>query len=140
MSLGSWSNHMAAIDWEPLRAAAREAARRAHCPYSGFHVGAAVLAGGRIFAGCNVENASYGLTLCAERIAVCSAVAAGLTAFEAVYLVCADAAHDAPATHRMPCGACRQVLAEFGPPTLPVFVEGVGELTLDALLPMAFCL
>mgnify|MGYP001495096096 CR=1 FL=1 len=129
---------MQTIDWEPLRTAAAEAARAAHCPYSGFHVGAAVLAAGRIYAGCNVENASYGLTICAERGAICAAVAAGHKRIDAVYVLCSDAAEESSAAQRMPCGACRQVLAEFGAPTLPVYVAGVGELTLDELLPNAF--
>src|ERR1700741_3390871 len=88
--------------------AAIAARSRAHAPYSNFQVGAAVAtASGEIFGGCNVENASYGLTICAERAAVCAAVAAGHKEIVAVAVVTLGAAS--------PCGACRQVLSEFGP-------------------------
>jgi cytidine deaminase len=123
-----------------LLAMARAAARAAYCPYSAFHVGAAVLAGGRIVAGCNVENASYGLTICAERNAIFAAVAGGATRIDAVAVCCADAPAGAPASLRVPCGACRQVLAEFGGPDLPVIIDGVGLVALKELLPNAFVL
>ena len=123
---------------QALRDAARAAASRAYCPYSNFHVGAAVLADGVIYPGCNVENASYGLTICAERNAIFAAVAAGARRIEALALACVDATAEAPASLRMPCGACRQVIAEFASPAMPVWVEGVGEMTMDDLLPNAF--
>ena len=119
-----------------LVAAARAARRRAYAPYSRFQVGAAVRAGGRVFEGCNVENASYGLTVCAERNAVGAMVAAGVRRLEAV----AVASATVPPTP--PCGMCLQTLAEFAGPDLPVTLAGARgarvETTLGALLPQAF--
>ena len=120
--------------------AARAAARLAYCPYSNFHVGAAVLADGEIFTGCNVENASYGLTICAERSAVFQAVARGKRRIDAVAVTCPDAPPDAPPSARMPCGACRQVIAEFGGPDTPIVVDGAGQFRLADLLPEGFVL
>ncbi len=119
-----------------LEAAARAARRRAYAPYSRFRVGAAVLAGGGVHAGCNVENASYGLTLCAERAAVARAVCAGARRLEAL----AVASGTAPPTP--PCGACLQALSELGAPSLRVVLLGRRgariETTLGALLPRGF--
>lgn len=116
-----------------LIASAREARLRAYAPYSHFQVGAALLTrSGRVFQGCNVENLSYGLTICAERAAVCAAVAAGEREFVAAVVV-ADSQE--PVT---PCGACRQVLAEFCEDleVCSVNLEGVEyRTTLAALLP-----
>ncbi len=120
---------------DPLVAAARAAQQKAYAPYSRFHVGAALESeDGRVFVGCNVENASYGLTICAERAAVCAAVSAGVRRFRRAVVV-SDS--DPPAA---PCGACRQVLAEFGP---DLRIDGVGprgtlSWTIGGLLPAAF--
>ena len=124
-----------------LAAEAARAAKAAYCPYSKFHVGAAVMSeDGRIFSGCNVENASYGLTICAERNAVFSAVAAGARKIKALALAAGK-----PNEVVTPCGACRQVLAEFCAPETPVFcADSKGEITLETtvgeLLPGAFAL
>lgn len=124
------------VDWPALIAAAQQAITHAYAPYSKFRVGAALLTqSGRIVTGCNVENASYGLTCCAERNALFSAVAQGETRFRAL---CIATETDTPVA---PCGACRQVLAEF----LPVFEVrsyGTGPQSLHqttaTLLPHAF--
>jgi len=119
-----------------LARAARAARRGAYAPYSRFRVGAAVRAGGRVFAGSNVENASYGATLCAERAAVAAAVNAGARRLDAV----AVASGTSPPTP--PCGICLQTLAEFAGPELPITLAGgrgaVVETTLGALLPRGF--
>jgi cytidine deaminase len=117
---------------------ARRASRAAYCPYSNFHVGAAILAGGRVFSGANIENASYGLTICAERTAAFAAVLAGAGRFEAIAVACVDAPVGSGPEMLMPCGACRQVLVEFADPSTPVIVDRVGRMTLADLLPMAF--
>ena len=109
--------------------AAERALRNAHAPYSRYRVGAAVLTeGGKIYSGCNVENASYGLTNCAERVAVGAAVAAGANQVKAVAVVA-----DGP-TPPHPCGACRQVLAEFGKDDTPVLVAIRGHLCTAEIL------
>ena len=115
--------------------AARAAQQRAYAPYSRFRVGCALEADdGRVFVGCNVENASYGLTICAERAAVCAGVAAGARRFRRAVVV-SDA--DPPAA---PCGACRQVLSEFGPDLRVDAVSPAASLTwtIAELLPAAF--
>jgi cytidine deaminase len=118
-----------------LRAAA-EARKNAYAPYSGFQVGAAVLAGGRVHAACNVENSSFPLGICAERNAVAMAVAAGARRIDAIAVVGGGARPSAP------CGGCRQVIAEFAPPETPVFyATATGTpvaTTIGALLPSAF--
>lgn len=126
----------AAIDWAELDRLALEVRQRAHAPYSKYQVGAALLvASGRTFAGCNVENASYGLSLCAERSAILQMVAAGERDPVALVVVTRGPVIGTP------CGACRQVLAEFAL-DLPVklAVEGGASkmTTLGALLPDAF--
>ncbi|MEX2043875.1 MAG: cytidine deaminase [Opitutus sp.] len=119
-----------------LEKAARAAARAAYAPYSRFRVGAAVLAeSGGIYTGCNVENASYGLSNCAERTAIFSAVAAGERSLRAVLVVTPTSK---PA---MPCGACRQVINEFGPEAAVISCCNTGERresTLPNLLSDAF--
>ena len=121
---------------DELVAAARRVRGNAYAPASRFLVGAALRSDdGRTFVGCNVENASYGLTICAERAAICAAVAAGARRIEAV-AIATDL--DDPAR---PCGACRQVLAEFGA-NMTVLLAGRGgrvvETTLAQLLPEPF--
>jgi cytidine deaminase len=126
----------AAVPPATLARAARAARRRAYAPYSGFRVGAAVAAGGAVHVGCNIENASYGLTLCAERVAVAAAVAAGARRLDAVAISSATS----PPTP--PCGMCLQTLAEFAGPELPVRLVGedgaVVDTSLGELLPRAF--
>lgn len=115
--------------------AAWEARRNAYAPYSHFPVGAAVLAeDGRIYTGCNVENAAFGATLCAERVAVGQAVTAGQRRLVAVAVV-ADT--PSPTT---PCGTCRQVLSEFAADTVVIVDNGRGRwrFPLESLLPEAF--
>ena len=121
------------MDYEKLVAAAWRAREAAYSPYSNFPVGAALLAGdGRIFVGCNVENISFGLTICAERVAIGAAIAAGVRKFVAAAVV-ADTG--VPIS---PCGACRQVLAEFAVPVV-VLANRANRLvfTMEELLPRA---
>jgi cytidine deaminase len=119
-----------------LRQAALDAMRRAHAPYSRFQVGASLQAeDGRVFAGCNVENASYPVTMCAERVALGTAVAAGASSFARLF-VCSSSPDPVP-----PCGMCRQALSEFSR-DLEVVSEGTsGAITtwrLSELLPAPF--
>jgi cytidine deaminase len=157
------------MEREELLALARAAALRAYAPYSRFRVGAAVVlrAGDttQVYTAANVENASYGLTLCAERAAIAAALTAppadpGAASADAaavipesatdgmappasrqithVAVACIDAHRDAPASQRTPCGACRQWLAELAPDAT-YFVDGIPQdLKLDDLLPLAF--
>ena len=120
---------------DKLIKAACEARKQAYAPYSNYAVGAAILVeDGRIYDGVNVENASYGLANCAERTAIFSAVTDGETEFEAI-AVCADGQTPTP-----PCGACRQVLAEFASeiPVLSAYTDGEHEWTMGDLLPAPF--
>jgi cytidine deaminase len=121
---------------DPLVVAARRARRHAVAPYSEFKVGAALeTADGQVITGCNIENATYGLTICAERVAMFTALAAGHRRFLRVAVV-ADSADPTP-----PCGACRQVLWEFGG-DLEVILANLrretGRHTLSELLPLPF--
>lgn len=124
------------FEWSALKAAALAAQGRAYAPYSDYKVGAALLtAGGEVITGCNVENATFGATCCAERTAVFSAVAAGYTSFTAIAVVTNG---EAPGT---PCGICRQVLAEFGGDmdVLCFTPDGAEQVyRLSQLLPFAF--
>lgn len=121
-----------AIEWARLRAVAAEAAQRAYAPYSGLRVGAAGLASnGHILTGCNVENASYGLTLCAECGIVSALYAAGAGSLLAISVLTADS------RRLLPCGRCRQLLLEAGGPRLLVDTNG-GPSELNRLLPAAF--
>ena len=124
------------MDPKALIEAAQSARAHAYAPYSTYQVGAAVLGGsGRIYSGCNVENTSYGLTVCAERVAILKAISEGEREIVALLVASENGA--------TPCGACRQVLFEFGP-TARVLLSGADgtqkELTLDDLLPDAFTL
>ena len=126
-------------DIDHLVKAATAASRKAYAPYSKFHVGAALqTVEGDTFTGCNVENASYGLTICAERNALFAAVAAGRKKFKAIAIVADGKAKP------FPCGACRQVFAEFCGPDFPVIIASVNKpaayeiVSLGALLPNTF--
>ena len=130
---------LSAQDSERLLAAARAAMQRAYAPYSKFLVGAAVLTeGGSLYTGCNVENASYGLTNCAERTAIFSAVASEGPGMKLRAIAVTNAAGVACS----PCGACRQVIFEFGPQAAVVFQgeKGVVTTTAAELLPSGFSL
>lgn len=119
---------------------ARSAAERARAPYSGFHVGAAVLGqDGQIVLGCNVESASYGLSCCAERVALFSAVSQGVRPLR-LAVSCVDAPAGCPASGRTPCGACRQVILDLMGTDGIVEIDGVGEFTAGKLLPLGFAL
>ena len=123
---------------DELLAAAREAALRAHCPYSHFRVGAALMAGGKLYTGVNIEISSYGLTLCAERSALASALSAGAGPITQVAVACVDAPEDAPINQRTPCGACRQWLADLAPNAV-IYIDGVSQdFSISDLLPHAF--
>lgn len=120
---------------EKLVAAARAARERAYAPYSNFPVGAAVLcADGRVFEGCNIENASFGLTICAERVALFNAVAAGCREIEALAIV------GPGADPLSPCGACRQVMVELSPDAEVIMAgdAGVRRRSVRQLMPEAF--
>lgn len=122
-----------------LMRAAELARNNAYAPYSRFKVGAALLTeSGKVYTGCNVENASYSATVCAERTAVCKAVEDGETRFKAIAVV---GGQDRPAPFCAPCGVCRQVLAEFCQDGFRILLgtaENFREYTLGALLPLAF--
>lgn len=128
---------MSQVNWAVLQQAAQQAAAQAYAPYSKFPVGVAVLAdSGKIYSGCNVENASYGGTVCAERNAIAAAVVAGERKFTALLVY-------TPQTKLTPpCGICRQVIAEFFTPDAPIascnHLQQQQNWTLGELLPAAF--
>lgn len=126
------------MDQKELIALAWDAAARAYAPYSNWQVGAAVLGeDGRVYTGCNIENASYGLTNCAERTAIFKMVSEGCMKFTAIAVVSGDTCNG------YPCGACRQVMSEFAANgAVPVYISGrdgsVLATTMAGLLPYAF--
>lgn len=125
------------MDHDHLVELAKKARQNAYAPYSGFAVGAALLADdGKVYSGCNVENASYGLTICAERSAVAQMAASGARRIVALAVVAEGARPVSP------CGACRQVLAEFAGADTPVILANTDgntmETTIEQLLPYAF--
>lgn len=123
---------MRSIDWDALLGVAIDAMKRAYCPYSGFPVGAAGLADdGRIVSGCNVENAGYGVTLCAECGMVSDLIRSGGGALVAVVAVNGDAVPVSP------CGRCRQLIVEHGGPSCLVLMPG-GVAAMSDVLPGAF--
>ena len=123
------------VEHEALLSAARDARARAYAPYSHFAVGAALDTGdGHVFLGCNIENASFGLTMCAERAAVAAAVSGGFRDFTAIAVAGPEDALTSP------CGACRQVLAEFNPEMTVIYTtpDGPVATTVAELLPHSF--
>lgn len=126
------------MNWDFLVEKAITAKKTAYVPYSGFHVGAAVLTpDGRIFTGCNVENASYGASICAERTAVVKAISAGETKISAIAIT--SDSDDLT----FPCGICRQVIAEFAIPEMKLICANKNgeykEYKMNEMLPNAFC-
>src|SRR5947199_8040203 len=111
------------IPREELLSLAREVALQAHCPYSHFRVGAAVVADGKAYVGVNIEISSYGLTLCAERSALAAALSDGAGPITSIAVACIDAPADAPLSARTPCGACRQWLADLAPNAV-IIIDG----------------
>ncbi len=122
-------------DTESLIRAAQEAAAHAYIPYSNYPVGAALqAANGRLYLGCNIENASYPAGICAERVALVKAVSEGVREFDVIAVVTRDGGS--------PCGICRQMLSEFGPQMRVIIARDDGQITFDGnlsdLLPLAF--
>ncbi|MGP8051433.1 MAG: cytidine deaminase [Desulfobaccales bacterium] len=131
---------LSSVERSKLLSVAKEALKRAYAPYSKFRVGAAVLTKkGNIFSGCNIENSSYGLTVCAERVAIFSAIAqegGENMEIRALAVFCEQNSLCSP------CGACRQVIYEFGPNAIVLFQgrNGMQEARITELLPEGFCL
>jgi cytidine deaminase len=136
--------HAPAVDWDALDKLAREARKNAHAPYSGYAVGAAILTkSGRTFVGCNVENASYGLSICAERSAIVQMIAAGERTPVALAIVTPGTSRLGPDVESpplgAPCGMCRQTLAEFAL-DLPIRLSASSETNLSRMTSLAVLL
>lgn len=127
--------------YAPLYTLAKKASSASYAPYSRFHVGAAILtADGQLFTGCNIENASYGASICAERTAFVKAISKGGRSFAAI-AVYGESENDGFYPLCFPCGICRQFMSEFCPPAFPVVlcdVESLCVYTLGELLPNSF--
>ena len=126
------------MERDMLLALARQTALRAHCPYSHFRVGAALIAGGKTYTGVNIEISSYGLTLCAERSALAAALSDGAGPITHIAVACIDAPVSAPLNERTPCGACRQWIADLAPNAI-ISIDGAEQdFSITDLLPYAF--
>ena len=126
------------VSREELLRLARETAQRAHCPYSHFRVGAALVASGVVYTGVNIEISSYGLSLCAERSALSAAISSGAGPITQVAVACIDVSPTAGIAERTPCGACRQWLADLAPGAV-IYIDGVErDFSVGDLLPFAF--
>lgn len=122
---------------EELLQKARDAAQNTYSPYSKFPVGAAVIGeDGELYLGCNIENASYGLTVCAERVAIFNAISAGNKRIKRLATSCLKGDKSLP-NSLMSCGACRQVMSEFLEKDGKILVDGVGSFTMEEYLPLA---
>jgi cytidine deaminase len=124
---------------DALHTLAQNAAKNAYSPYSGYKVGAAAIFDGQLFCGVNVENASYGLTICAERAAIFSGVAAGFRRLDKIAIACLDKDNNNLACFQ-PCGACLQVIAEFADEATEIILDGIGTFKLRDFMPAPFSL
>lgn len=116
---------------------AREARENSYCPYSKFPVGSAVeMNSGNTYTGSNIENASYGLTICAERVAIFKAISSGESKIKTIAISCIN--NNNKQDSLMPCGACRQVISEFSDENTIIAIDGVGNFSVSDLLPSAF--
>jgi cytidine deaminase len=118
--------------------AAKTVAADSYSPYSKFRVGAAVLCDGGIYSGVNIENASFGLGICAERSAIAAAISAGEAKIQAIAIACIDAPPDGGLEERLPCGACRQWLVELAPDATVIIADTPHDFVVEDLLPHAF--
>lgn len=116
---------------------ANSAKNNSYSPYSKFSVGAAVeMQSGQVYTGCNIENASYGLTICAERVAIFKGISLGETRIKKIAISCQT--DEGSTSSNMPCGACLQVIAEFSDSDIDIQIEGIGNYKLSELLPRPF--